>query len=217
MPSLFPNNIRSMAFPERTYDSIADFFDGYAELLAQALASVSRTDLESAQDLLAKAIRSGATVFSCGNGGSAAIANHLVCDHSKGISSGTGLRPRVFSLSATVEMLTAIANDISYDEVFAQQLALAARPGDVLITISSSGNSENVVRAVRWAQRNNVATIALTGFKGGRTAELADVKIHVDAENYGIVEDVHQSIMHALAQFIRQAAMPASGIAAATF
>jgi D-sedoheptulose 7-phosphate isomerase len=84
-----------------------------------------------------------------------------------------------------------------------------ANPGDVLLTVSSSGNSENIVRAVRLARENKVHTISMTGFDGGRSAELADVNLHVRAANYGIVEDVHQSLMHALAQFLRQQAMPA--------
>lgn len=198
-----------MSFPDQPFASIAQFFDRYAEELARAAASVPRDELAKAERLLGDAIARDAHVFACGNGGSAAISNHLVCDHSRGISADTGLRPRVHSLSATVEMLTAIANDVAYAEVFAHQLALLARPGDVLITISSSGDSENVVRAVEWAKANGVATIALTGFSGGRTRELAEVALHVDAQNYGVVEDTHQSLMHVLAQFIRLSRMPA--------
>jgi|AGTN01.2.fsa_nt_gi Phosphoheptose isomerase len=197
-----------MTFPERPFSSIAGYFDAYAARLAQAAASVSREALDRAQAVLADAVKRDAQVWACGNGGSAAIANHLVCDHAKGISADTGLRPRIHSLSATVEMLTALANDVSYAEVFSAQLALFARPGDVVVTISSSGDSENVVRAVQWARANGVASIALTGFSGGRTRELADVGLHVEADNYGVVEDMHQSLMHVLAQFIRQGNMP---------
>jgi phosphoheptose isomerase len=106
-----------------------------------------------------------------------------------------------------VEIITAIGNDISYDEVFAYQLRSLAKPGDLLITISSSGDSENIVRTVQWAKANDVPVISMTGFNGGRSAELADVNLHVDADNYGIIEDVHQSLMHLLAQYIRQAHM----------
>ena len=114
-------------------------------------------------------------------------------------------------------MITAIANDLDYGEVFAYQLKSFARPGDVLITISSSGDSENVVRAVQWARDNGVRTIALTGFTGGRTAKLAEVNLHVEADNYGVIEDVHQSLMHVLAQFIRMARMPRELVAARKF
>ncbi|MGA3309651.1 MAG: SIS domain-containing protein [Xanthobacteraceae bacterium] len=88
-----------------------------------------------------------------------------------------------------------------------------ARPGDVLMTISASGNSENIVRAVNWAKNNGVPTIALVGFSGGRSATMADVSIHVAAENYGTVEDVHQSMMHLFAQYLRQSRMSAEQIA----
>jgi len=83
-----------------------------------------------------------------------------------------------------------------------------AAPGDLLITISASGDSENIVRALEWAGANGLAAIAMTGFSGGRSAGLADVNLHVAAENYGVVEDVHQSLMHCLSQYLRQRAMP---------
>jgi D-sedoheptulose 7-phosphate isomerase len=206
-----------MSFPSRPFSSISAYFDAYAEELAAAARSVDRSALDAAQTLLTAAITHDAQVFACGNGGSAAISNHLVCDHIKGICTDTGFKPRVHSLSANIEMMTAIANDIAYAEVFAWQLSMLGRPGDTLITISSSGDSDNVVRAVQWAKANNIQTIALTGFTGGRTRALADVSIHVEASNYGVVEDVHQTIMHVLAQYIRQAHMPAELVAARRF
>ncbi|CAA7621835.1 Phosphoheptose isomerase [Candidatus Terasakiella magnetica] len=206
-----------MSFPAAKHPSIASYLDGYAEALSRALASVSRESLAAAEALLAKGLEADAQVYACGNGGSAAISNHLVCDHTKGISTDTGLRPRVHSLSATVEMLTAIANDIDYAEVFSYQLGLFGRPGDVLITISSSGNSENVVRAIAKAREIGMGSIAMTGFAGGRTRTMADVSLHVDADNYGVVEDSHQTLMHVLAQYIRQARMPTDLIAQRRF
>src|SRR5262249_15315583 len=139
----------------------------------------------------------------------AAISNHLACDHVKGISADTPLKAQVRSLVSTVELLTAVANDISYADVFAYQVRMFGKAGDVLITISSSGDSENIVRAVQAAKKMGLSTIALSGFSGGRSAQLADVNLHVASDNYGIVEDVHQSIMHSLAQYIRQTHMPA--------
>jgi phosphoheptose isomerase len=197
-----------MTFPDQPFPSISGFFDAYASQMNTALASISRDSLDRAQEILSQAIARDSAVYSCGNGGSAAIANHLVCDHARGISADTGLRPRVHSLSATAEIMTAIANDQEYAEIFAAQLRLFARSGDVLVTISSSGDSENIVRAVRWAKDNGMPTIALTGFAGGRSGAIADVNIHVAADNYGVIEDAHQSVMHALAQFVRQRHMP---------
>jgi D-sedoheptulose 7-phosphate isomerase/D-glycero-D-manno-heptose 1,7-bisphosphate phosphatase len=121
------------------------------------------------------------------------------------------------SLCANVEVLTAIANDIAYEDIFTCQLQSQARPGDVLVVISSSGRSANIVNALTWARQQDLRTIALTGFGGGDARMLAEVAIHVDCVNYGIVEDVHQTIMHALAQYIRQSRMTADEVAANVF
>jgi D-sedoheptulose 7-phosphate isomerase/D-glycero-D-manno-heptose 1,7-bisphosphate phosphatase len=170
-----------------------------------------------AADLLASAYERDATVFACGNGGSASIANHLQCDHVKGVRNGTDLTSRVISLSTNVELLSAIANDHGYDLVFEYQLQSLARPGDVLIAISSSGRSPNIVRALEWANRHGIVTVALTGFSGGAARELASVSVHVPSDNYGIVEDAHQACMHLLAQYVRQSRMTPDAVAANTF
>jgi D-sedoheptulose 7-phosphate isomerase/D-glycero-D-manno-heptose 1,7-bisphosphate phosphatase len=156
-------------------------------------------------------------VFVCGNGGSASIANHLQCDHVKGIRVGTELHTRVTSLSTNVEILSAIANDIGYDAVFEFQLESMARPGDVLVAVSSSGRSPNIVRALSWAENHGMQTIAMTGFGGGDARRVAGVSIHVDAYNYGIVEDAHQACMHLLAQYARQSRMAADAVATTVF
>ena len=197
-----------MAFPDDRYGDEGSFADAYFALAEAAAASVDRGALHAAADLLTRVHRDDrATIYSCGNGGSAAIANHLVCDHCKAVQSDTGLRPRVYSLSAHIEIMTAVSNDLSYDEVFVYQLRTLARPGDALVSVSSGGDSENIVRAVAWARDNDIPVVAMTGFSGGRSAALADVNLHVDAHNYGVIEDVHQSLMHILAQYIRQAHM----------
>ncbi len=197
-----------MTFPDQKYDVIGSLADDYFERLAAAAASVDRGRLKRAADILGAAYQRRACVFVCGNGGSAAISNHLVCDHLKGVQTDTDLRPRVVSLSANLETITAIANDIAYDEVFVYQLRTLAEPGDVLITVSSSGDSENIVRACQWAGEAGLEVIAMTGFSGGRSAELAAVDLHADGDNYGVIEDVHQSLMHVLSQFLRQEKMP---------
>ena len=195
------------SFPERPYDTIGAYCDDYLEQLARAGTSIDHNNLAAAADLLGQTFERGAWLFVCGNGGSAAIANHLLCDFAKGIQTDTGLLPRVISLSANLEMITAIANDIAFEDCFVYQLRTAARTGDMLLTISSSGDSENVVRAVDWASVNNMQTISLTGFEGGRTARGANINIHVKGDNYGVVEDTHQSIMHVFSQYLRQSRM----------
>ena len=193
-----------MSFPDKKYGDMGSYATDYFSRINSAAATVDLAKLQEAADVLTKIYTAGGMLYSCGNGGSAAIANHLVCDHSKLVRTDTDLNSRIVSLSSTVEIITAIGNDISYDEIFSYQLKTLARPGDALITISSSGNSENIVRAANWAKENGMPVISMTGFEGGRSAAIADVNLHVSEANYGVVEDVHQSLMHILAQYVRQ-------------
>jgi D-sedoheptulose 7-phosphate isomerase/D-glycero-D-manno-heptose 1,7-bisphosphate phosphatase len=204
-------------FPAAPYADASSYFQRYRQEIAHALATVDPATIEKAASILLDAYARGASVFSCGNGGSASIANHLQCDHVKGVGNGTDLMPRVMSLCANVEILTAIANDLAYEKIFSHQLQLQARPGDVLVIISSSGRSANIVNALTWARANDLRTIALTGFEGGDARLLGEVAIHVDSANYGIVEDAHQTVMHALAQYIRQSRMSAEEVRANVF
>ncbi len=197
-----------MSFPDKSYAAAGEYLCAYRDEIVRGWQSLDIAVLDRAAAMLDAVITGGQTIYACGNGGSAAIANHLLCDFLKGIQTDTKLRPRVVSLASHLELITAIANDISYAEVFAFQLRTLAVPGDVLMTISASGNSENIVRAVAWAREHGVHTIALTGFAGGRSAALAEINLHVEAENYGVVEDIHQSLMHLLSQYLRQRAMP---------
>ncbi len=205
------------SFPGIRYYNASGYFNDYGEEIVKAWWTVSRTAIHSAAEILLEAYTTGARVFSCGNGGSASISNHLQCDHLKGIRRGTSLVPRVISLSSNIELITGIANDMSYSDVFTYQLQSHASPGDVLIVISSSGRSANVCGTIRWARDNGLRTIAITGFDGGVVRELAEVAIHVDCDNYGIVEDVHQAVMHALAQYIRQSQIDPADIAETVF
>ncbi len=204
-------------FPAAPYESAATYFGHYAEEIARVASSVEAAAVAQAAAILLDAYTRAATVFSCGNGGSASIANHLQCDHTKNVGKSTDLLPRVMSLSVNVEVLTAIANDHAYADVFTHQLRSQSRPGDVLVAVSSSGRSANIVTALRWARDHGLRTIALTGFDGGEARTLADVCIHVNGTNYGVVEDLHQAVMHALAQYIRQSRMTPAAISSNVF
>ena len=193
-----------MTFPERKFTTIAEYAAAYFEQSRAAQESVDGEKLDAAFKILDAAYGRGAQLYVCGNGGSASISNHLVCDHSKSGQTDTNIKPRVISLATNIEMITAIANDISYDDIFVYQLRTLTKEGDVLMTISSSGDSENVVRAAQWAKDQGLDVISLTGFDGGRSGELATVNLHVAGDNYGVIEDTHQALMHILAQFIRQ-------------
>jgi phosphoheptose isomerase len=173
--------------------------------------------LQKAADALDALYAARNVLYVCGNGGSAAIADTFVCDHAKLVQTDTILVPRVHSLASNGPMVTAIANDLSYADVFAYQLRTLAQPGDALLCISASGDSENVVRAASWAKANNHTVIAFTGFSGGRLRGLADISLHVDGDNYGVIEDTHQSLMHVLAQYVRLRRMDARLIAERKF
>ena len=196
-----------MTFPNQKYGSPNDYIDAYFENHSKAVSSVNKKNVAEAVAILQKLYESDRTLYVCGNGGSASISNHLACDHGKLLATDTDLLPHIHSLAANIEVITAIANDISYDEIFVHQLQLLAQKGDVLMTVSSSGNSENVVRAANWAIKNELEVIALTGFDGGRTSALATVNLHVEGDNYGIIEDIHQSLMHLMGQYLRHARM----------
>jgi phosphoheptose isomerase len=204
-------------FPAVPYANAATYFSDYAEETARAASSVEAAAVARAAEILLDAYTRRATVFSCGNGGSASIANHLQCDHTKNVGKSTDLCPRVMSLSVNVEVLTAIANDHAYADVFTHQLRSQSRPGDVLVAVSSSGRSANIVTALSWARGHGLRTISLTGFDGGEARTIADVSIHVNCTNYGVIEDLHQAIMHALAQYIRQSRMTPAVISSSVF
>lgn len=204
-------------FPAARFHRADSYGGAYVAELARAFGTVDLEQISRAARILNDAHDRDSAVFACGNGGSASIANHLQCDHVKGVRNGTGLTARVLSLSTNVELFSAIANDLGYEHVFEYQLQSQARPGDVLIAVSSSGRSPNIVRALDWAGDNGLHTIALTGFEGGPARRRAHVAIHVDSANYGIIEDAHQACMHLLAQYVRQSRMTPDAVASQTF
>jgi D-sedoheptulose 7-phosphate isomerase len=156
----------------------------------------------AADALLACRVRGG-TVFVVGNGGSAATASHFACDLAKG-TRVPGTRPfRVVSLADSVPLLTAWANDTSYARVFAEQLEPLVRPGDVVVAISASGNSPNVLAAAEVAREAGAITIALTGESGGRLRLLADVLVRVPADPIEQVEDAHLAVAHSVCVALR--------------
>ena len=198
-----------ITFPSEKYASASAYGQAYFAEMARVAAAIDMARLDQVADCLGRAYQRGAAVFVCGNGGSAALANQMVCDHMKSMQTDANVKARLISLVSTVETLTAIANDISYDAVFALPLQTLARPGDLLLTYSASGDSENIVRAIEWAVGNDVEAISITGFEGGRSARNATLNLHVPADNYGVLEDLFQSISHILVHSLRMAEMPA--------
>jgi D-sedoheptulose 7-phosphate isomerase len=145
-----------------------------------------------------KALADDRQIFVFGNGGSAANASHFVTDLGKGASDKVSRRFRVMSLNDNVSWMTALGNDYDYDQIFVQQLINYARKGDLVFTLSVSGNSPNVVKALEWSVANGLETIALVGGKRGRMAEIAKQVIVTESTHYGRVEDVQMHICHML-------------------
>ncbi|MGE3856322.1 MAG: SIS domain-containing protein [Dehalococcoidia bacterium] len=185
-----------MTIPDRLQGRLTGYVEAVAALDLDASAVVL--------DLLEQVRASGSTLYVCGNGGSASSASHFVTDLVKATMLD-GVEPlRAFSLGDNPALLTALANDLAYDRVFAEPLRAYARPGDVLVVVTASGNSPNVVQALEAARDLGLRTVALTGFSGGAARELADVVIHVPVDDYGVVECAHSVIMHILAFTLRE-------------
>jgi len=196
-----------MKYPSKKYESVDSFLTDYFKEYSRASETISLEDVKKTALLFKEAIINQNTIFLCGNGHSAAISNAFESDYVKCLRSNTTMIPNVRSLASNSSMITCLANDLSYEDIFSYQLESLAKRNDLLVTISSSGNSENVVRAAQTAVNNDIKCIAMTGFDGGRTKKIADINIHVESRNYGVVEDIHQSILHGIGQFLRQQEM----------
>jgi D-sedoheptulose 7-phosphate isomerase len=170
----------------------------YVAAQKAALDSVPGSAVAGMVETLRQALLDDRQIFVIGNGGSAANSSHFATDLGKGASDALGRRFRVLSLTDNVSWLTALGNDYSYEETFVRQLQNYARPGDVLLALSVSGNSPNVVKAMQWAKDNGIHTLALVGAKRGRMADLAEQVIAVNDTHYGRVEDVQMNVCHML-------------------
>jgi D-sedoheptulose 7-phosphate isomerase len=177
----------------------------FAELSA-TLNRIDQQRIEAAIERVHRARLAGATVFIAGNGGSASTASHFAADLAKNTRQPGWPPLRVLGLADNMAVFSAYANDEGYENVFAAQLASLGRPGDLLIAISASGNSANVLRAVELARQNGLATIGLTGFDGGRLAGLVDLGIHVANTCIEQVEDAHVAVMHLIIKTVREMA-----------
>lgn len=168
----------------------------YTDELFSSLTVVPPEKVEVLVSAIGKARSSGRTVFLAGNGGSAATANHFACDLSKNIAADAGKKIRAVSLSTLTEALTAYGNDLDFTGVFAEQLRVLGGAGDLLIAISASGRSPNIVEVVRAARQAEMTIATLTGFDGGTIAELSDIAIVVPLNTYEQIEDAHSIVLH---------------------
>jgi D-sedoheptulose 7-phosphate isomerase len=178
-----------------------DFIRDYLAALDATLRALRPEQVAAIIDAVRDARDRDAQVFVVGNGGSAATASHFATDLGKGASLGRERRFRVLSLTDNVPWISALANDLSYEDVFVEQLKNYARPGDLLLAFSGSGNSENVLRAVRYANEIGCRTIGLAGFAGGRLREEAQECLVVAADHMGRIEDGHFVVQHLIVYY----------------
>jgi D-sedoheptulose 7-phosphate isomerase len=179
-------------------------FEEYLERLKSALNGVDRVALDRAVEALFQCYQARGSVFVIGNGGSASTATHMACDLSKGPTPPGKRGLVVWSLTDNPALLTAIGNDISYDEIFSEMIQQRMRSGDILIAISASGNSPNIVKALKAAKKIGCPIIGMTGFSGGVLAEEADIQLHAADTTYGPVEDVHLICNHYLVESLKK-------------
>jgi D-sedoheptulose 7-phosphate isomerase len=176
----------------------------YKNELLRAIESIDLEKVGRAIEILAEARDEGRRIFVCGNGGSASTASHFATDLVKGASYGRASRFRILALTDSLPTITAYSNDVGYECVFVEQLKNFAEPGDVVIAISSSGNSPNVLRVVEYGNSIGCRTIALSGREGGRLGPLAHLDIQVAHSHTGRIEDLHFVVLHMISYYFME-------------
>ena len=179
------------------------FFDNYSSQLKTTMDQIDRDQINELYNVLNQARENGKHVFILGNGGSAAAASHWVCDFGKGINTDTSKRMKIFSPVDNTAVFSAYGNDNAYDQTFVEQLKNLLEKGDVVISLSVSGNSGNLLESHRYAKEIGAKTVCIVGDKNGKLIDMSDFPIVIKSENYGIVEDIHIILEHAISQYMR--------------
>jgi len=184
-------------------EDIEQFSKSYFSYLKEIFDNINLLEIKMFVSVLLDARERGATIFFIGNGGSAATASHFAND----LAFGTNeyIKPfRVMSITDNVPVLTALSNDYRYDEVFIRQLKVYAKKGDVLVGISASGNSQNIINAFEYAANTGIETVALTAFDGGKMKKISDYGVHIatDKKEYGPAEDLHMILDHLVGNYL---------------
>ncbi len=181
-----------------------EMLDAYSRELIRDIEKIDGREFAAAIDILLNAYKDDRQVFIAGNGGSAGTANHFVCDFGKNAVKGDRRRFRIHSVCDNIEVVTALANDIAFEEIFRFQLANQMRPGDALIVISASGNSPDLVNACAYAHQIGGHIIALSGFGGGKICDYAEAKLVSQMSSYERIEDLHLIILHMIVCWFKE-------------
>jgi D-sedoheptulose 7-phosphate isomerase len=197
----FPDSIDAGDFRKR----VMKFTSSYRDHLIDTLSRINLQQVDQAIEWLKETRHSQGHIFTCGNGGSASTASHFVCDILKGASFNRETRFRIMALCDNIATLTAYSNDVHYECAFVEQLKNLAQPGDLVIGLSGSGNSSNVLRAFEYANEAGCRTIAMTGRDGGKLGKLAQLNIQVPVPHMGRIEDAHMAVCHMIGYYFMDA------------
>lgn len=176
--------------------------DTYFGQLKNALDRIDRQELVAVARVIKAAGEQRHAIYICGNGGSAAMASHMACDLGKGASYGFSRRYNAFALSDNVSTLLAYANDVSYDDIFVEQLKNCLKPGDLVIALSGSGNSPNILKAVEYANQHGGISVGISGYTNGKLKQIANHSINLNIDNMQIAEDLHLILNHNLVNLL---------------
>ena len=190
-------------FPLKKITKSKDFYFEYINQKNNLLHKIDFNELDKIINLLKKCFRNNKILYTCGNGGSSSLADHFTCDFIKQTNNQTDLKIKSISLTSNFSLISAIANDINYDKIFSFQIEKLCKKGDVLFLFSVSGNSPNLIEAIKTAKKIGLKTVSFTGFNGGKLSKISNYNINFPIANFGIAEDCHISIMHYLSQYLR--------------
>lgn len=187
------------------YKNLTGQVDAYIERVRAALSNLDSMEINAFINALERARQAGRQIFIMGNGGSASTASHFVCDFNKGVSYASPDKPRFkfICLNDSVSQLSAYANDVGYEDAFLESLKNFFNPGDVVIGISGSGNSKNILNAVEYANANGGLTIGITGYDGGRLREMASLSVNAKIDDMQVSEDIHMILDHLVMSVVR--------------
>jgi len=190
-------------FPLKKTTKSKDFYFEYIEKKNALLRNINFRELDKIINLLKKGFKNNAILYTCGNGGSSSLSDHFTCDFIKQTNNKTNLKVKSISLASNMALTSAIANDINYNQIFSFQIEKLCKKNDILFLFSVSGNSPNLIEAIKTAKKKGVKVVSLTGFNGGKLSKLSEFNLNFPIANYGIVEDCHITIMHYLSQYLR--------------
>ena len=190
-------------FPLKKILKSRDFYFEYIDKKNTLLRNINLKNLDKIINLLKKGFNNNVTLYTCGNGGSSSLSDHFTFDFIKQTNTKTNLKAKSISLTSNMALISAVANDINYNQIFSFQIKKLCKKNDILFLFSVSGNSPNLIEAIKAAKKIGVKVVSLTGFNGGKLSRLSDFNLNFPIANYGIVEDCHITIMHYLSQYLR--------------